>query len=112
MANLVVIVLWAIRAKQAFVYQTAVSLPVQGVTSVMVAVTLVGVAMVKFVTATTNVWKAALVRMFVGLQNAVRFVVLLVVAITVHVGKAWFATLARVLTTAYASQTVARMPVM
>ena len=77
-----------------------------------VAVTLVGVVMVKFVTATTNAWKAALVRMFVELQNAVRFVVLLVVAITVHVGKAWFATLARVLTTAYVSPTVARMPVM
>ena len=112
MANLVVIVLQAIRAKQAFVYQTAVFLPVQDVTSVMVAVTLVGVVMVKFVTAATNVWKAALVRMFVALHNVVRFAVLLVAAITVHVVKAWFVTLALVLTTAYVSQTVVIMPVM
>ena len=77
-----------------------------------VAVTLVGVVMVKFVTVATNVWKAVLVRMFVELQNAVKFVVLLVAAIAVHVVKAWFATLARVLTMAYVSQTVALMPVM
>lgn len=111
-ASPVVTVLQAIRAKQGFVYPIVAYLLVRAATLAMVVVTPVDVAKVKCVTAVINVLKAAHVRMFVVMPNAVRSAGLRVAITTVPVELAWFATQVFVSMMVSVSRTVAIMPVM